>query len=75
MLYVLLILVVVLALVCGVQFAFIKCMRADYKAEVASLKYDRVMLERKLMALLKENNEQAQRLTKLGSIKEGLEND
>ena len=68
MIYILLALVVALALVSGFELAIIKCLGADYRAEVSVLKYEKLVLERKVADL-------KQRLNKMGNVKEGLEND
>ena len=67
MIYILLILVIALALVSGFEFAFIKYISADYRAEISALKYEKLVAERKAAEL-------KQRLEKMGNIKEGLEN-
>lgn len=64
MLYVLIGLVVVLALVSGVEYAMLRVANAEHKAEVAKLKYANLVLARKL-----ENN------NKLNGIKEGIDNE
>ena len=64
MLYVLLVLVVVLALISGAEYAMLRFMRATHKAEVMALKHLNVSLERK-----------ADRLSKIINVKEGWVND
>ena len=64
MLYVLLILVVGLALVGGAEYAMLRIMQAEHKAQVATLKAENVSLKRKLDSYNKLNN-----------IKEGLINE
>lgn len=62
MLYILVGLVVVLAMVSGVEYAMLRVANAEHKAEVAKLKYANIALARKLESLKKLNN-----------VKEGLE--
>ena len=64
MLYVMLILVVGLALVGGAEYAMLRIMQAEHKAQVATLKAENVSLKRKLDSYNKLNN-----------IKEGLINE
>ena len=64
MLYVLLILVVVLAVLVGAEYAMLRVAKAEYKAEVAKLRYANIVLARKL----ESHN-------KLNGIKEGINND
>lgn len=64
MLYVLLILVVVLALISGAEYAMLRVAKAEHKAELSQLKYANIVLARKL-----EN------LNKLNGIKEGIDNE
>lgn len=61
MLYVLLVLVVVLALVSGAEFAMLKLNNAEYRAELAKLKLKNAELER-----------QVKDMTRLDGIKGGL---
>ena len=62
MLYVLLALVVFLAIVCGVEFAMLKCANAEHKAKVYALKYAHLVTVRKLESY-----------KRLDNVKEGLE--
>lgn len=48
MVYVLLVLVVVLALVCGAEFMMLKLNNAEYRAELARLNCKNAELERKV---------------------------
>lgn len=64
MLYVLLILVVVLAMVSGAEYAMLRVAKADHKAEVATLKHANLVLARKVESF-----------NKLNDIKEGINND
>ena len=64
MLYILVILVVVLAAVCGAEYAMLRVAKADHRAEVASLKHANLVLARKLA-----------KLNKFNDIKEGINND
>ena len=64
MLYVLLILVVVLAMVAGAEYAMLRVAKAEHRAEVAKLRYANIVLVRKL-----ENH------NKLNSVKEGIDNE
>ena len=73
MMYVLIGLVVVLALVSGAEYAMLRVARAERKAEVAELKYANDVLKRKLVAVVKENKEMADRIDKRNSLKEGME--
>lgn len=66
MLYVLLILVVVLALVSGAEYATLRVIRAERKAEVAELKCTNKALTEKYIDL-------HARMVKLNAIKEGIE--
>lgn len=61
MLYVLLILVVVLALISGAEYAMLKLNNAEYRAELARLTCKNAELERKV----KDMN-------RLNSVREGL---
>ena len=56
MLYVLLILVVVLALVSGAEYAMLKLNNAEYRAEIAKLNCKNKELERKLADMSRLNN-------------------
>lgn len=64
MLNVLLILVVVLALICGAEYAMLRVSKAEHRAEVAKLRYANIVLARKL-----ENH------NKLNDVKEGIDNE
>lgn len=64
MLYVLLILVVVLAVVAGAEYAMLRVVSAEHKAEVAKLRYANIVLARKI-----------ERHDKLNGIKEGIDNE
>ena len=72
MVYVLLALVVVLAIVCGAQYAVIKCLKAEYKAEVSTLKYAKAASERKALYMAGKNDELSKRLSRMNAVKEGL---
>lgn len=72
MLYILLVLVVVLALVSGFEYAELRVVRAERKAEVADLKEANHILADKCDYLLNRNKELSSRMEKLNSIKEGL---
>ena len=72
MLYVLIGLVVVLALICGAEYATLRVVRAERRAEVAELKEANHILTDKCGYLHRENRELAGRLASLDSIKEGL---
>ena len=61
MLYVLLILVVVLALICGAEFMMIKLNNAEYRAENA-----------KLTCKYRELENKVREMSRLNGIKEGL---
>ena len=64
MLYVLLILVVVLAIISGAEYAMLRVAKAEHKAEVAKLKYANIILVRKLESY-----------HKLNDVKEGIDNE
>ena len=64
MLYVLLILVVVLAMVAGAEYAMLRIANAEHKADVAKLKCANLILARKLESY-----------KKLNSVKEGIDNE
>lgn len=72
MLYVLLILVVALALISGAEYAMVRVVRAERKAEVAELKEANRTLADKCNHLHRENKELCTRLEKLCEIKEVL---
>ena len=72
MLYVLLSLVVALALVSGAEYAMLRIVKAERKAEVAELKNTNYSLTKKCMFLSEENKELSARMVSLEGIKEGL---
>ena len=61
MLYILLILVVVLALVSGAEYAMLKLNNAEYRAEIARLTFKNKELERKVLDM-----------SRLNGVREGL---
>ena len=73
MLYVLLILVVALALVSGAEYAMLRVVKAESRAEVAELKNANHTLADKCKALNKENGKLTERLARMENIKEGIE--
>ena len=72
MLYVLLILVVVLALVSGAEYAMLRVAKAERRAEVAELKNANHTLGDKCKALCKDNAKLAERIARMESVEEGL---
>lgn len=72
MLYVLLILVVVLALISGVECALLMVSKAERRAEVAELKNANHNITRKCKALLEEKTALEERLARMDRVKEGL---
>lgn len=72
MLYVLLILVVVLALVSGAEYAMLRVARAEHRADVAELKNTNNTITEKCKVLADKNKVLCERIEKMDSIKEGL---
>lgn len=72
MLYVLLILVVVLALVSGAEYAMLRVAWAERRAEVAELKNANLSITERCKELTNKNKVLCERMKKLESIKEGL---
>lgn len=72
MLYVLIGLVVALALISGFEYAELRVVRAERKAELADLKEANSILADKNWFLRHQNKELASQLKKLGNIEEGL---
>ena len=73
MLYVLLILVVVLALVSGAEYAILRVVKAERKAEVAELKEANRTLAEKCKYLCNKNKELSAQVERMAAIKEGIE--
>lgn len=72
MLYVLLILVVVLAVISGAEYAMLRVVRAERRAAVAELENANYKATKKLGALIDENAKLTEHLARMESIKEGL---
>ena len=72
MLYVLLILVVALALVSGAEYAMLRVVMAERRAEVAELKNANQNIADKCKVLCKENAKLTDRIARMESIKEGI---
>ena len=75
MLYVLLSLVVVLALVSGFEYATIRVVKAERRAEVAELKQANFTIADKCRMLTKKNEELAERLAFMENMGEAINND
>ena len=73
MVYFLLVLVVVLALVSGAEYAMLRVVRAERRAEVAELKNANHTLADKCKALSRENGKLTERIARMENIKEGIE--
>ena len=73
MLYVLLILVVVLALVSGAEYAMLRVARAERRADVAELKSANLSITEKCKELTKMNKELSAQIERMAAIKEGIE--
>lgn len=72
MLYVLLSLVVVLALVSGFEYATLRVVRAERKAEIVELKETNRILTDKNCFLVNKNKELTERIERMADIKEGI---
>ncbi len=72
MLYVLLILVVAMAVISGAEYAMLRVVKAERRAEVAELKNDNHNLTEKCRALCKENAKLTEHLARMENIKEGI---
>lgn len=75
MLYVLLSLVVALALVSGFEYATIRVVKAERRAELAELKSGNLILADKCRALSKKNEELEERLVFMENMGEVINND
>ena len=75
MLYVLLSLVVTLALVSGFEYATIRVVKAERRAELAELKSGNLILAEKCRVLTKKNDELAERLAFMENMGEVINND
>jgi hypothetical protein len=75
MLYVLIGLVVVLALVSGFEYATIRMVKAERRAELAELKNGNLILADKCRMLAKKNDELSERLAFMENMGEALNND
>ena len=73
MLYVLLILVVVLALVSGAEYAVLRVVMAERKAEAVELKEANRTLADKCKHLCDKTKELSAQIERMASIKEGIE--
>ena len=72
MLYVLIGLVVVLALVSGAEYAMLRVVRAERKAEVAVLRESNRVLTDKNCHLFNKNKELSAQIERMAAIKEGI---
>lgn len=72
MLYVLLILVVVLAGISGAEYAMLRVVRAERRAEVAELKNANYKISAKCRTLSIENAELTERFARMECVEEGL---
>lgn len=72
MLYVLLILVVVLAVIGGAEYAMLRVARAERKAEVATLREANHVLTDKCDFLYHKNKELTSQIERMAAIKEGI---
>lgn len=72
MMYVLIGLVVVLALISGFEYATLRVVRAERKAEVAELKNANYNIANKCRALSEENAVLTERLARMDNIKGGI---
>ena len=72
MLYVLLSLVVALALVSGFEYATLRVVRAERKAEAAELKEANRILTDKNCFLVNKNKELTEHIERMACIKEGI---
>lgn len=72
MLYVLIGLVVVFALISGFEYATIRVVRAERKAEVAELKNANYNIANKCRVLSEENAALTERLARMDNIKGGI---
>lgn len=72
MLYVLIGLVVVLALASGFEYAMLRVVRAERKAEVATLREANRVLSDKCDFLYNKNKELSAQIERMAAIKEGI---
>ena len=72
MLYVLLILVVALAVISGAEYAMLRVVKAERRAEVAELRNANYKISAKCRTLCIENTELQEQLARMENIKEGI---